>query len=105
MNTKKVILEFIKEVDEEIIAIQIGRKGDDYNSNEEGRLFRKKDINKALDILDFEFDSGYGGEEGYSIYVWTKNWIILKGTYDGSESYHKIPRKPVKSPKADSIGG
>jgi len=68
-------------------------------------FFEKEEIDKALEILDFEFDSGYGGEEGYSVYVWAKDEIIVKGTYDGAEWYEVIPRNPDKDIMPTSIGG
>lgn len=89
---------------DEIIAIAIGAKGWDY-TDEPPRFFGKSKIKEALKILDFDFDGGYGGENGYAVYVWTKDWIIIKGTYDGSEWYDKIPRNPNKKIKPSSIGG
>lgn len=102
MNTKTKILELLK--GEEILAISIGEKG--WGSDrKEPMFFNKKRTQEALSILDFEFDSGYGGEEGCSVYVWTKNWVIIKGCYDGSEWYSLIPRNPNKEVMPTSIGG
>jgi hypothetical protein len=32
-------------------------------------FYTKDKIKEALEKLDFEFDSSYGGEEGYAVYV------------------------------------
>ena len=102
MNAKKEILSLTE--NEEILAISIGEKG--WGDRPEGETyFSGKNINTALDILDFEFDDGFGGEEGYNLYVWTKNWIIIKSCYDGSENYCKVPRNPNKEILPESFGG
>jgi len=105
MNTKKEILELVKK--KEIIAISIGSIGDKGWNYEEKPLsfFPKTKVDEALKILDFEFNGGYGGEEGYDVFVWTKDWIIFKSCYDGAEWYNKIPRKPNKKIKPESFGG
>lgn len=102
MNTKKVILSLVNQ--EDIEAISIGKKGWD-DKPKLPLYFNKEELSKALQILDFEFDSGYGGEEGYAVYVWTKDKIIVKGCYDGSEWYTAIPRNPDKNIVPTSIGG
>lgn len=103
MNAKNAILTLLE--GEVIEFISIGDKGWEYKSEEEFRTFDKEHIGDALKILDFEFDSGYGREEGYAVYVYSKNWIILKGCYDGSEWYTKIPRNPSTTTKPYSVGG
>ena len=103
MNAKKELLELAD--GEPILAISIGDKGWSWDQPRIPRLFRGRKIEEALNILDFEFDSGYGGEEGYSLYAWTKSKVIIKGTYDGSEWYGVVPRNPSKDVKPESIGG
>ena len=102
MNAKKEILSITTE--ESIEAISIGDKG--WREEYKLPMFYTKDkIKEALEKLDFEFDSSYGGEEGYAVYVWTKDEIIVKGCYDGSEWYTTIPRNPDKNIVPTSIGG
>ena len=101
MNTKEKILELVKK--EDIEAISIGEKG--WNDIKKPIFFAKEELDKALQILDFEFDGGFGGENGYAIYVWTKDKIIVKGCYDGSEWYTAIPRNPDNKIVPTSIGG
>ena len=103
MNAKKEILELLD--GDKIEAVCLGTIGYDYIRNTKPDFYEGKRIKDALKKLDFEFNAGYGSEEGYSLYVWSKNWIILKGTYDGSEWYVKIPRNPTNKILPESIGG
>ena len=97
MNAKKVILEMVKKEDIEAISIRrvYGHKNVDYSKLDDYWFFEKDKIDKALELLDYEFDGGYGLEEGDDIFVWTKDWIIVKTCYDGAEDYAKIPRHPT----------
>ena len=93
MNAKEKLLELTS--GEEIEAICIGEKGYNYEDETDKPLFfPKSNIEEALKLLDFEFDSGYGGEEGYRLYAWTKTKVIIKSVYDGSEAYKVVPRNP-----------
>ena len=98
MNAKKEILELTKI--EDIEAISIRKRGMNFVM-----FFEKDKIEKALKELDFEFDDGYGLEEGDDIIVWTKDKIIVKGCYDGSEWYVRLPRHPDKKFVPFGIGG
>jgi len=90
---------------EEILNLTKGDKGWSLEDLKKPQFFDKDKIKDALKILDFEFNSGYGGENGYAIYVWTKTKIVVKGTYDGAEWYEVIPRNPDKDIVPSSIGG
>mgnify|MGYP007071649709 FL=1 len=105
MNAKTEILKLTK--DEKILAISIGKDPRRRYEEDEGaaEFFEGADVEKALRKLNFEFDSSWGGEEGYSVYVWTDTKVIVKGTYDGSEWYTFVPRNPSKTPIPESIGG
>ena len=103
MNAKKEILELLD--GDKIEAICLGDIDYDYIRNTIPDFYKGERIKNALKNLDFEFNAGYGSEEGYSLYVWSKNWIIVKGTYDGSEWYVKIPRNPTDKILPESIGG
>jgi len=106
VNAKKELLELTE--GEEILAISIGSKGYDWGLDVGERqplYFSGGKVVDAFKLLDFEFDEGYGGEEGHSLYVWTKTKVIVKGTYDGAEWYEAIPRNPDKNKSPQSIGG
>ncbi len=46
------------------------------------------------DILDRQFDSGYGSPERPVYTVWTDNYVILCTEYDGSTSFTWERRNP-----------
>ena len=50
---------------------------------------------EAKELLDYEFDDGYGAPGCHAIYAWTKNKVIFVGTYDGSTWIESVPRNPV----------
>ena len=102
MNAKDALLRLSK--GEDILAICIGEKGWDFEEKPPA-YYGKGRINEALKLLDFEFDGGFGGEEGYSLYAWTKSFVIVKGAYDGSEWYEALPRNPTRNERPESIGG
>lgn len=91
MNTKDEILELTK--GEVIEAICIGSKGWG-DEKEKPTFYPKHMIEEALQVLDFEFNNGFGGEEGYRIFAWTPTKVIIKTVYDGAEAYKVIPRNP-----------
>lgn len=102
MNAKNELLELAG--GEEILSISLGEKGWAFN-DAPLRFYPKAKVPQALELLGFEFNDDFGVQEGYSLYAWTRNWIILKGTYDGSEWYERIPRNPNKEIKPQTIGG
>jgi hypothetical protein len=57
------------------------------------------------EVLDREFDPGYGGEEAQPIYAWSENWIWFLGCYDGSEWLQILPRHPTASCVPRHVGG
>ena len=105
-NIKKWIDEFLKKHKltwKDIQKVHLGDKGWDYgNENNKPIILNAKEARK---VLNYEFDSGYGGEEGHSFYIYLKDWILVKGCYDGSEWMEEIPRKTNKKIKPKSIGG
>ena len=94
MNAKQKILTLID--GEEIEAISLGTKGwwNDDQDEIKPKYYPKEQVDEALKILDFEFDSGFGCEEGCRVFVWTKNVITIKTVYDGAENYVTVPRHP-----------
>lgn len=61
-------------------------------------------IEQAMKMLDVEFDSGYGGENCRPVFVWTKNFLIVKACYDGAEWFVRLPRNPTNYFEPKSIG-
>lgn len=46
------------------------------------------------DVLDVEFDDGYGSAEGPEILVWTEQRVYFAVVYDGAEWLDSAPRHP-----------
>ena len=91
---------------EPIKAILMKRPSLWYDRETHSRFYKgAKEVSSALTILDFEFDDGYGSENGCILYAWTRNYVIIKSTYDGSEAYHAIPRNPADTKELQSFGG
>lgn len=82
--------EFIEEIEDRTVlcsAIQYG-----YNYYEEGRKafslpvgFSPDQYNDFLSSLDFEYDSGYGGQELHGLIWYQDGTWSERGEYDGSE--------------------
>lgn len=53
--------------------------------------FGANDLN---DLLDAEFDSGYGSAEGVPFLAWSANRIYFPVECDGAESVDSLPRNP-----------
>jgi hypothetical protein len=101
-NVKELILSVLKDKgldEDDVEAIHLGAKGWEMYEKDEATVV------DSLDALDYEADMGYGGENAHSFYIYTEDWILVKGTYDGSEWVHDIPRNPDKSVVPTSIGG
>lgn len=63
--------------------------------------FGAKDLN---DLLDAEFDAGYGGEEGVPFLAWSADRIYFPVEYDGSERVDSLPRNPSDDEDVRHIG-
>lgn len=68
----------------------------------ETRLFNS--VKDAKEILDYEFDDGYGGTEGPSFTAWSENYVYFPACYDGSEWIATVPRNPINI-ATEHIGG
>lgn len=56
----------------------------------------KNDWTNFLESLDFNYDSGYGGQELYGTVWFEDGTWMTRGEYDGSEwwNFHTIPEIP-----------
>lgn len=86
-------------------AILIQTNQDDPWEDPEVELFEFQETNKALELLDKEFDSGFGGENGPRFFVWFKEYVMGKSIYDGSEGTFLVPRDPQKDSDLYPVGG
>lgn len=56
------------------------------------------------DVLDVEFDDGYGGSEGPPVLIWTEQRVYFPVVYDGAEWLGSAPRNPT-SEGQEHVGG
>ena len=50
---------------------------------------------KALPMIDYEYDSGFGREDCHGIYAWTDSRVLFVHEYDGSTQVNSVPRNPT----------
>lgn len=64
-----------------------------------------EDLESFLSAMEFEYDSGYGGQNLYGI-IWMQDgtWLT-RGEYDGSEwwDWHRLPKLPIEFQRALNI--
>jgi hypothetical protein len=48
----------------------------------------------GLDLLDYDYDAGYGAQDCHDILIWSNNWVYYIEEYDGATYVNKIPRTP-----------
>jgi hypothetical protein len=87
MNAKQELIKHIGDRDVELVRIAY----DTGNNN----IFIEGQLEQVLPMLDFEYDSGYGGQTLFG-YIWYKDgtWSE-RGEYDGSEWWSHKSRPPT----------
>lgn len=50
----------------------------------------------VAELLDYTYDTGYGGVECHAITAWTPTRVLFVGCYDGSSWVQSVPRNPIK---------
>ena len=94
------IEEFEKEVGEKVRAVVIGEMGSkDYNEPEGvdykpaiGKVMTREE---AIPFASYEFDAGFVAPGCTAVWAYSYSWIMYVVKYDGSTSWHKIPRNPT----------
>ena len=89
-NAKTEIVEHVGQQEVELIRIIFGCS---YGPEPQRKI--EGDLESVLTQLDFEYDSGYGGQNLFG-YIWYKDgaWSE-RGEYDGSEWWEHMTRPPV----------
>ena len=68
----------------------------------------KNSKEKILELMDFEYDDGFGGPEiARDLVIVGKDWWLERHEYDGSEwwEYKKLPEKLEVSKRIDKFFG
>lgn len=104
--------EFLKHIsNREVLCAQI-QKGVDYGDvYDKPSVFNlttgwnKEDWNLFLSELDFEYNSGYGGQELFGTIWYTDGTWSERDEYDGSEWYvhRSCPNIPVELNRVDKV--
>ena len=94
-NIKQWLLEFEKEVGEDIEAIVVGVHDRRFLgkplTDEHIVLTREVGLSK----LDEEFNAGFSGADCFPMYAWTKSFVAFVGEYDGATDLDTVPRHPI----------
>jgi len=82
----------------ELITQSMKEHGETFDDVEHS-IFAKHELEERTvylqkTVLDEEFCSGFGGSEGCSFTLWTKNRVYFPVVYDGSEWASSVPRNP-----------
>jgi hypothetical protein len=86
--------------DESILAIAVGPMrrqsymyGDDKPDHDLGAEPISWD--KAFPVINYSYDTGYGGQDCHDIWAWTETRVLFVHEYDGSTSIASAPRNPA----------
>jgi hypothetical protein len=52
------------------------------------------DTTRILNLLDYEYDSGFGSIDCHDIIIWTPETVYFIHEYDGATSLTYLPRNP-----------
>ena len=101
--------EFLRHIaNREVLCAQI-QKGDNYHDKPTilnlTTGWTKEDWDQFLSDLDFEYDSGYGGQELFGTIWYVDGTWSDRGEYDGSEwyEYHICPQIPKELDRLDKV--
>ena len=101
LNARDELLQILKEHNLIIKCAKInyGEQWDDEEKVPEYILkvgYNKEDYNKFLNELNFDYDSGFGGQRLFGKIWLTNNTWLSRGEYDGSEwwEYNILPEIP-----------
>lgn len=101
--------EFLNHVSDRVVLCAQIQGGDDYDDNpSQFNLttgWTNEDWNKFLSYLDFEYDSGYGGQNLFGIIWYVDGTWSSRGEYDGSEwwDYNQCPQIPKELNRVDKV--
>ena len=106
MNAKE---EFLSHVgSKKVLCAQI-KHGDEYD--DDSKIFYlttgwdSEDLSKFLSDIDFDYDSGYGGQNLFGTIWYVDGTWSDRGEYDGSEwyEYHICPPIPTELNRLDKV--
>jgi hypothetical protein len=107
MNAK---VEFLSHIgSRKVLCAQI-QHGEDYSDDKPGVFnlttgWNSEDWNRFLSDIDFEYDSGYGGQNLFGTIWYADGTWSDRGEFDGSEwwDYHICPNIPTELDRKDKV--
>ena len=96
MNAKEEFLEHIENRKIKCVLIQVCYSYEDTESIKLKCSYSNDDYLKFLELLDFDYDNGYGLQELYGTIWYEDGTFSERGEYDGSEwwKYMSVPEIP-----------
>ena len=101
--------EFLNHISDRVVFCAQIQNGDDYDDSPSvfnlTTGWTKEDWNKFLSDLDFEYDSGYGGQNLFGTIWYVDGTWSERGEYDGSEwwEYNMCPNIPKELNRIDKV--
>lgn len=82
--------------DEPILAIAVGPKRRWTVEEETDHALGADPVSweQARPVLDYDYDSGYGGQDCHDIWAWTETRVLFVHEYDGATLVAFAPRHP-----------
>lgn len=92
-NAKDEVLDHLKYYSKSIKCAQLKYNGTDYVLKQRSTT---EEFNNFLDLINFNYDAGWGCQELYGILWYTDGTWSDRYEYDGSEcwDYHEVPEIP-----------
>ena len=108
-------IEFLNHISNRVVICASIRRGYDWDSDSRAFAYAsafnlttgwdKEDWDNFLSDLDFDYDSGYGGQNLFGTIWYVDGTWSDRGEYDGSEwwDYHYCPQIPVELDRKDKV--
>jgi hypothetical protein len=106
MNARE---EFLSHIGTRKVLCAKIQKGDDYDDHPSvfnlTTGWNSEDWSKFLSDIDFNYDSGYGGQNLFGTIWYEDGTWSERGEYDGSEwwVHHECPNIPVELDRKDKV--
>ena len=106
-NAKQELLKILKDKSKIKCAYIHDDNGYSFDEDEQDQIkkvilplnYTEEQLNEFYKKLDFNYDSGYGGQELFgNVWLEDDTWLS-RGEYDGSEwwDYKKMPKEPTET--------
>lgn len=59
----------------------------------------------ARPLLDYPYDTGFGGSDCHAIWAYTPTWVLFVSVYDGATDVERVPRNPPEGGIPALVGG